>query len=146
MPFSVGLFIGGVLLCEFFVIPKAVEALLWFNEWIGLEPDLRLSEWLGFAIMMPLIFGISFQTPLAMLFVYRIGLMSIDTFREKRRIIWFFMAAFAAIITPSTDPYSMLFLWVPLCLLFELGIWLCLLYPAPSFDVDVPDSEEVVEV
>jgi sec-independent protein translocase protein TatC len=148
MPFSVTLFIAGVLLCEFFVIPKAVEALLWFNEWIGLEPDLRLSEWLGFAIMMPLVFGVSFQTPLAMLFIYRIGLMTVESFREKRRIIWMLMALFAAIITPSTDPYSMLFLWVPLCLLFEVGIYLCLLYPPPTsmWDDDSPDSDEVIEV
>lgn len=147
MPFSITLFILGVLLCEFFVIPKAVEALLWFNEWIGLEPDLRLSEWLGFAIMMPIVFGISFQTPLVMLFVYRIGIMSVASFREKRRIIFFLMAGFAAVITPSTDPYSMLFLWVPLCVLFEVGIWLCKLYPAPTFeDEEFSDSEEVIEV
>jgi sec-independent protein translocase protein TatC len=152
LPFSVGLFIFGVLLCEFFVIPKAVEALLWFNEWIGLEPDLRLSEWLGFAIMMPLVFGISFQMPLVMLFIYRIGLMSTETFREKRRIIWFFMAVFAAVITPSTDPWSMLMLWVPLCLLFELGIYLCALYPQPPSYWDKEgdegdfDWEGVIEV
>jgi sec-independent protein translocase protein TatC len=151
MPFSIGLFIFGVLLCEFFVIPRAIEALLWFNEWIGLEPDLRLSEWLGFAIMMPLIFGISFQMPLAMLFIYRIGLMSVATFREKRRIIWFLMAVFAALITPSTDPWSMIMLWAPLCLLFELGIYLCALYPQPPSywdkeDVDDRDWEEVIEV
>src|SRR5439155_12176307 len=67
LPFSLGLFLVGVLICEFLVMPKAVEALLWFNEWIGLEPDMRLNEWLGFAIWMPVIFGLSFQTPLAML-------------------------------------------------------------------------------
>jgi sec-independent protein translocase protein TatC len=146
MPFSIGLFIFGVLICELFVIPKAIEALLWFNEWIGLEPDLRLSEWLGFAIMMPLVFGISFQTPLVMLFIYRIGLMSVASFREKRRLIWFLMALFAALMTPSTDPYSMIFLWIPLCLLFEVGIWLCTLYPPPVLDDDEPDSEDLVEV
>jgi sec-independent protein translocase protein TatC len=147
LPFSVVLFITGVAVCEFLVIPKAVEALLWFNEWIGLEPDLRLSEWLGFAIMMPLVFGLSFQTPLVMLFLNRIGIMSVEGFREKRRIIWFCMAVFAAIITPSTDPYSMCFLWIPLCLLFELGIWLCLMSPpATPWDIDIPEEEEVVEV
>jgi sec-independent protein translocase protein TatC len=147
LPFSLGLFLVGVLVCQFLVIPKSIEALLWFNEWIGLEPDLRLSEWLGFAIMMPVVFGISFQTPLAMLFVYRIGLFSIDSFRNKRRIIWFLMAVFAAIITPSTDPYSMMFLWVPMCLLFELGIYLCMMYPQPTYDEDDDDGwEGMIEV
>ena len=64
MPFSIGLFLAGVLLCELAVLPKAVEAFLWFNEWLGFAPELRLNDWLGFAIVMPLIFGLTFQTPL----------------------------------------------------------------------------------
>src|SRR4029453_2695127 len=64
LPFSLGLFLVGVFFCGFFVIPKAIEALLWFNEWLGFQPELRLNEWLGFAIFMPLVFGLSFQTPL----------------------------------------------------------------------------------
>ena len=147
MPFSIFLFILGVLLCEFFVIPKSIEVLLSFNEWIGLEPDLRLSEWLGFAIMMPVVFGLSFQTPLVMLFMNRLGIMSVDSYREKRRIIWFLMAVFAAVITPSVDPYGMLFLWVPMCLLFEFGIYMCMLSPArPRVEDEEVESDELVEV
>lgn len=147
LPFSLGLFLAGVFVCEFFVIPKAIEALLWFNEWIGLEPDLRLNEWLGFAIAMPLVFGVSFQTPLVMLFLERLGILHIDTYRRKRRMAWFVMAIFAAVITPSTDAISMLFLWVPMSLLFELGIFLCKMSPhEPDLGIDLPDSEELVEV
>src|SRR5205807_815567 len=54
LPVSLGLFLVGVLVCQFLVIPKAIEALLFFNEWMNMEPDLRLNEWLTFAIMMPL--------------------------------------------------------------------------------------------
>src|SRR5262249_37737457 len=53
LPFSLGLFLGGVIICEWLVIPKAIEALLWFNEWMGMKPDVRLNDWLGFAIWMP---------------------------------------------------------------------------------------------
>ncbi len=147
LPFSLGLFLVGVLVCEFLVMPKAVEALLWFNEWLGLEPDLRLNEWLGFAVWMPVIFGLSFQTPLVMLFLERIGLMTVEAYSSKRRIAWFLMAIFAAVITPSTDAFSMLFLWVPMSMLYELGIWLCRFSPRkPELDVDVPESEAMVEV
>jgi sec-independent protein translocase protein TatC len=147
LPFSLGLFLVGVGVCEFLVMPKAVEALLWFNEWLGLEPDLRLNEWLGFAIWMPVIFGLSFQTPLVMLFLERIGLFNVEAFRGKRRIVWFLMAIFAAVITPSTDAFSMLFLWLPMCLLYELGIWLILLSPRqPPLEVEVPEPEDMVEV
>jgi sec-independent protein translocase protein TatC len=147
LPISLGLFLAGVLVCEFLVIPRAIEALLWFNEWLGLKPDLRLNEWLSFAIFMPLIFGLSFQTPLVMLFAARLGIVTADSFRNKRRYAWMGMALFAAICTPSTDALSMLFLWVPMSLLFELGIWLIKLTPTePELDEDVPESEEMIEV
>ena len=85
LPVSLGLFLAGVLICEFFVIPKAIEALLWFNEWLGFKPDLRLNEWLSFAIFMPLIFGLSFQTPLVMVFLNKLGIVGVETFRGKRK-------------------------------------------------------------
>ncbi len=147
LPVSIFLFLLGVVICELLVIPRAIEALLWFNEWMGLKPDMRLNEWLSFAIYMPLVFGLSFQTPLVMLFLNRLGIMDIDSFRKKRRIAWFFMAIFAAFITPSTDALSMLFLWVPMSLLFELGIFFIKLSPTqPDLDVEVPEPDELVEV
>src|SRR5262249_31914256 len=80
LPFSLGLFLVGVLVCQFFVMPKAIEVLLSFNEWVGIEPDLRLNEWLGFAIFTPLVFGLSFETPLVMLFLERMGIFTVQTF------------------------------------------------------------------
>jgi sec-independent protein translocase protein TatC len=147
LPISLSLFFLGVIICQFGVMPEAIKALLWFNELLDFEPDLRLNEWLGFAIMMPLIFGLSFQTPLVMLFLERVGILSIEQYRQHRRLAIFLLAVFAALITPSVDPISLLLMWVPLTLLFEMGIWLCSLAPrAPDFDTDVPDSEEIVEV
>jgi sec-independent protein translocase protein TatC len=147
LPLSLGLFLAGVVICELFVMPAAVNALLFFNEWLGLEPNLRLEEWMGFATMMPIIFGASFQTPLVMFFLERVGIVNIDLFRKYRKIAWFTLAVFAAVITPSVDAVSMLLMWVPLCLLFELGIWLCKFSPrGHGLDVEVPESEEMVEV
>lgn len=138
LPFSLGLFLAGVLVCQFLVIPRAIEALLWFNEWLDLEPDLRLNEWLGFAVLMPLVFGVSFQTPLVMQFTERLGLLSVDAFRSNRRLAWFLLAIFAAVISPSVDFLSLLFLWLPMGMLYELGIHLCVLFPPD----DRLDSEE----
>lgn len=56
---SVILFLGGVLICQFLVLPGAVKALLRFNEFLGLDPDIRLSEWFGLALILPLVFGVS---------------------------------------------------------------------------------------
>jgi sec-independent protein translocase protein TatC len=126
LPFSLFLFLTGAIGCQFLVMPRAVEALLWFNEWLDLSDDLRLNEWLGFALMMPLVFGVSFQTPLIMMFLHKVGILSVQTYRDYRRISWFVMAVFAAVITPTVDALSMMFLWVPMCGLYELGILLCI--------------------
>jgi len=146
LPLSVGLFLAGVCMCEFVVLPKAIEALLWFNEWLHLEPDLRLNEWLSFALILPLVFGLSFQTPLVMLFFGKLGIMDADSFRKKRRIAWSVMAAFAGFITP-VDALSMLLLWLPMCALYELGI-LMVQYTTPisATEEESLSSEEMIEV
>jgi sec-independent protein translocase protein TatC len=147
MPFSIGLFLAGVVLCELIVLPRAVEALLWFNEWLGMDPELRFNEWLGFAIIMPVLFGLTFQTPLLMLFAERIGFLTLETMRKNRKIAWFIMAIVAAIFMPAPDAFSMLLLWVPMGLLYELGIFLCRMQPPKSeFDEDETDSGALVEV
>ena len=143
LPVSLGLFLTGILFCEFLVIPKAISALLWFNEWLGLEPDLRLNEWISFAILVPLVFGLSFQTPLVMLFLAKLGILDADSFRRKRRIAWFAMAVFAAAVTPI-DALSMLLMWVPMCGLYEIGILMVQYLAKPEPEME--ESEELVEV
>jgi sec-independent protein translocase protein TatC len=143
LPVSLGLFLTGVFFCEFLVIPKAISALLWFNEWLGLEPDLRLNEWLTFAVLVPLVFGLSFQTPLVMLFLAKLGILDADSFRRKRRIAWFAMAVFAAAVTPI-DALSMLLMWVPMCGLYEIGIVMVQYLAKPEPEME--ESEELVEV
>jgi sec-independent protein translocase protein TatC len=145
MPFSIGLFLGGVALCEFFVLPRAVGALLMFNEWLGLEPELRFNEWLSLAIWMPVIFGLSFQTPLVMLFMQRIGLFDAADYRRKRRYAFFIIVVVAAIFLPTPDGMSVVMLAGPMCLLYELGIRLCEWSPRPTWD-DVTESEQVAGV
>lgn len=145
LPFSLGLFLAGVVLCELFVLPKAIEALLWFNEWVGMKPDLRFNEWLGFAIMMPVVFGISFQLPLVMMFVERLGIFTTDQFKSQWRIALFVIHIFAALITPSVDIVSMELLAMPMFGLYWLGIFLCRFNTHEPADMDVPDSEEMVE-
>jgi sec-independent protein translocase protein TatC len=147
LPFSLGLFLAGFFICEFAVIPNAIRILLEFNEWIGLEPDLRLNEWLSFALMLPLVFGVSFQTPLVMLFLAKLGIFDFAAFRRFRRIAYFSMAVFAAIITPTPDAWTMLFMWVPMCALYELGIYLAILaVRKQNLDIETPDSDDVIEV
>jgi sec-independent protein translocase protein TatC len=149
LPLSVGLFLTGVVFCQLVVMPRAVAALLWFNDYIGVTPDLRLSEWMSLAIMMPLVFGISFQTPLVMLFLERIGISDVAKYRAWRRYAYFGLAVFAMIVVPSPDVLSMVCLMLPMWGLYEFGILLCKFSPGRRReieDLDVPSGEELVEV
>jgi sec-independent protein translocase protein TatC len=125
LPLSIGLFLGGVALCEFVVLPTGVDYLMSFNDWLGYEPEPRLSDWLSFALLMPLVFGVAFQTPLVMVFLERIGLFSVEGYRRHRRLAIFLLAVLAAVISVTPDYYSMLALTVPLWGLYEVGILLC---------------------
>jgi sec-independent protein translocase protein TatC len=82
-----------------------------------------------------------------MLFLYKIGILGIDTYKKQRKFAFFIMAVFAAVITPSVDAVSMVFLWGPMCLLYQLGIWLCQWSPREEFDMEEEfESDELIEV
>jgi sec-independent protein translocase protein TatC len=144
LPLSLGLFLGGVALCEFVAMPLGLGALLEFNDWLGIEPDLRLTEWLSFAIMMPVVFGLAFQTPLVMLFLERLGIFDLEAYTSNRRIAIFLIVFIAALISVAPDPVSILILAIPMVLLYEFGIILCKISPRPA-PIEEPD-EELVEV
>jgi len=147
LPFSVGLFLCGVALCQFVVMPHTIAALLVFNEWLGIEPELRLNDWLNFALLLPIIFGLCFQTPLAMYTLERIGLVSVETYKSKWRIVLFGIAVFYVIISPTPDPMTMILFLVPMYSLYGLGMLLCKLSPRPQEeDTEESESDELIEV
>lgn len=146
LPISLALFLVGVFMCQFAIIPRSIEALLWFNEWLGIAPELRLNEWLSFAIMLPLVFGVAFQTPLVMMFVAKIGMVTSEGFKRQWKIWIFAMALFAAIITPTPDAITWFAMWAPMVGLYVLGIYLCKLTERTNPDIDVPESDELIEV
>jgi len=142
LPYSIGLFIGGTLLCQFVVMPRAVEALLGFYKWIDVDPDLRLNEWLSFALLMPLVFGISFQTPLVMMFLNTVGIVTYETHKRTWRYAMFGLALGTALLCPSTDVVSWLSLFIPTFGLYLVGVLICYLRP-PGMDAPIEEEAEV---
>jgi sec-independent protein translocase protein TatC len=128
LPVSTGLFLAGVALAFFFVFDFVLDYLLQFNAWLGLDPDPRISEWMSFVLILPVGFGIGFQLPLVMLFLERIGVMDVATYAAQWRMAVVVIFVVSAVLTPA-DPYSLLFLAVPLCLLYFGGLLLCRLLP-----------------
>jgi sec-independent protein translocase protein TatC len=77
LPFSIGLFLLGVSVAFFLVFEPVLTFLFRFNRYLGIAPEPRISEWLGFVLMLPLGFGITFQLPLVMLFLERVGVFTV---------------------------------------------------------------------
>jgi sec-independent protein translocase protein TatC len=125
LPFSVGLFISGAFLAFFAAFPPVLHFLFGFNEWLGITPDTRISEWLSFVLFLPLAFGIGFQMPLVMLFINRIGVVSVEQYWRGWRVAVLVIFILAPILNPSPDPYSMLLMAVPMTVLYFGGILLC---------------------
>lgn len=128
---SLVLFLAGAAFCFKAVFPFVLNFLLSFNILLGITPQIRLSEWVSFAVMLPLMFGISFQLPLVMRFLTALNIFTPAVYREKRRLAILVIAFLSMILTPA-DPMSMLLMMCPLVLLYELGIWLCELAPAQN--------------
>jgi len=123
LPLSLGLFLAGAVFCFLVVLPQVLNFLLWFNKWMEIHAQIRIGEWLSFALVLPIVFGLAFQTPLVMLLLERAGIATVDGFRRKRRfaILGCFVAAM--MLTPP-DLVSQLMMAFPLVLLYEFGILL----------------------
>ena len=127
-PFSLGLFLAGAALAFFAVIGFVLDFLFGFNAAMGIDPDPRISEWLSFVMLLPIGFGLSFQLPLVMLFLERIGILSVTTYIDKWRMAVLIISVLSMILTPA-DPGSMILMFVPLVILYFGGILLCRMWP-----------------
>jgi sec-independent protein translocase protein TatC len=128
MPFSIGLFLAGAALAYLMVFEPVLNFLFNFNKELGIDPDPKIAEWLGFVLILPLGFGISFQLPLVMLFLERIGVFSIESYTKNWRIAVLVIFVLSAVLTPA-DPYSLLFMACPLTVLYFGGILLAKYLP-----------------
>ena len=116
-------FVAGVLFGYFVVIPVAFKFFASFSsEYI--TPMLRTTEYLAFANKMLLCFGIAFQLPVFAFFLAKLGVLSADFLKRKRKwaIVLIFVAA--AVLTPSPDIVSQLLMAMPLLVLYEASVWI----------------------
>ncbi|MBA2389374.1 MAG: twin-arginine translocase subunit TatC [Geodermatophilaceae bacterium] len=88
----------------------------------GIQPVLGATEYLGFVTQLLLAFGIAFEVPLLGVMLNIVGILSYDVLRKSRRWLLFLTFVLAALITPTTDPFTMLALAIPMSILFELAI------------------------
>jgi sec-independent protein translocase protein TatC len=130
------LFLIGVAFCYFFVFGQVFKFIQGFApKSITAAPD--IEAYLSFVLTMFVAFGAAFEVPVVVVVLARMGLVSIEKLKEFRS--YFIVVAFivAAIITPP-DIVSQLALAIPMCVLYEVGIWAARVFikhtQAPSDD------------
>ncbi len=128
LPFSVVLFVSGVVLAFFLVLHYVLSFLLAFNGSMDVAVEPRLSYYVNFVLLLPLGFGIAFQLPLVMLFLQRIGLFETKAYIESWKIAVLVIFVISMILTPA-DVTSMIALAIPLVFLYALGILMCKFLP-----------------
>lgn len=123
VPFSAGLFVVGALFFLFVVAPISLRFFLIFGDVVNSAPSWTLEKYISFVTVLMLVFGLAFQTPIAIFILERTGLVSLATLRRARKYVFLGVFVVAAVVTPP-DPFSMITLGFPLYALYELGMLL----------------------
>lgn len=108
-----------------------------------ITPVLEVTRYLSYITAMILVFGFSFEFPLLLVLLNLAGVLGSARLRRSRRLVIFLLFAFAAVATPSQDPFTMLALALPLCLLYELAVSIARLVDrrrARQATADLPDD------
>ena len=116
------LFLGGAAFCYFLVLPRALAFFQTFNRWLGLETSWTMASYTDFVLQMLVGFGLSFELPLVMILLARLGVLQRATVVEHRRHAVVILIVLAACVTPTSDPFNLALMFIPLYGLFELGL------------------------
>jgi sec-independent protein translocase protein TatC len=136
------LFVAGVVLA-YLVLTKGLSILI-NSAGSGTAAALTVTSYLNFVTLMLLIFGAAFELPLIVVLANLAGVLSARVLRKSQRIAIFLIFLFAAVATPSTDPFTMCAMAVPMVLLFEAAVLVAVIHdrrkarrPVPTY----PDDE-----
>jgi sec-independent protein translocase protein TatC len=130
------LFMVGVAFCYFFVFGQVFAFIQSFApKSITAAPD--IEAYLSFVITMFIAFGLAFEVPIVVIVLARMNVVTIEKLKEFRS--YFIVLAFiiAAIVTPP-DVVSQLALAIPMCILYEVGIWAAQIFIKHT---QAPDAE-----
>ena len=123
VPFSAILFVSGALLFLFLIAPVTLKFLVFFNrEYLGVDSNFTFPNYISFIAILMLIFGVAFQTPIAIFFLIRTGIVPIKFLNRARKYVILGIITVSAAVIPGSDPFSLFALAIPLYLLFELGV------------------------
>ncbi len=130
-------FFLGLTFCFFFVLPFALHFLLSYGLASGFIAQISIASFVGFILWFLLVFGLIFEVPLALTLMAKLGWVDAPLLRQYRK--WAFLGSFlfAAILTPTPDPFNQCIMAVPMYFFYEVGI-----ISAQIFGKKKPKKEE----
>lgn len=123
---STVLFIGGMTLA-YVVLAKGLRLVIEQGGY-GTAAQLTVSDYISFVTLMLVVFGAAFELPLLVVMANFVGALPASLLRKSRRIAIFLIFLFAAIATPSTDPFTMCAMAVPMVILFEFAVRIAIIH------------------
>ena len=119
---STALFLLGVAFCYYFVFGRIFQII---HEWApkSITPAPDIEAYFSFVITMFMAFGVTFEIPIVVIVLVRTGLVSVEKLRDARPYVIVGAFVVAAVVTPP-DVLSQFMLAVPMCVLFEAGLFL----------------------
>jgi sec-independent protein translocase protein TatC len=138
---AVPLFLGGAALAYMF-LPKGFDLLIGFNP----DPErvaniISLNDYLSFVLRMFLVFGIAFVMPVLLVGLNLVGVVTGRTLLKAWRTVILGTFVFAAVATPSGDPWTMCALALPMLLLFYIAVAICFVTDRRRRLATSPDSD-----
>ncbi len=118
-----GLFYLGAFGCLLFVVPVAIRFLI---ELGGnyLQAAFTFDNYISFILWLMLGFGVSFELPVVLFLLAKIGLVSHAFLRERRKYAIVIALVLGAVLTPTQDPFTMMTMAIPLIVLYEVTLWI----------------------
>ncbi|MDR1191989.1 MAG: twin-arginine translocase subunit TatC [Verrucomicrobiales bacterium] len=123
--FSVGaaLFLGGVAFCYFLILPQTLTYLMDLGNFTEQRALWALDEYLGFIVQLLIAFGVSFELPLVIVILAKLGIISKKFLAKYRRHAFLVIFIFTTCMMPTTDPWSLMAMAGPMYLLYEASIF-----------------------
>lgn len=127
MAIGFGLFLAGVLFAYYVVLPRALVFFSTWDQGLGVESDWRIGWYIGFATQFTLLFGLSFELPVVVMVLVKLGILDFEMMRRTRSYAVLAIVVIAAAITPTSDLITLSLMAIPMYLLYEACIWLAYL-------------------
>lgn len=119
-----GMFLLGVALCYFLIFPFTFRFLGTYQVSDDVVNMITLQSYIDTLLMMSFLMGVLFELPVFCWVLGRLGILSADFMKHYRRHAIVVILIVSAIITPTSDVFTLCLVAVPICLLYEVSIWL----------------------